>query len=328
MIIMAYTDLYLYSFVVSGLGAWLTIKFGNRVGINDIPNLRSSHSKIIPKGAGIGILFAFVLASLILSVPVYLLLPSVIIALFSLWGGDKHRLTAKERLFVQFGCSLFFVIFFLYSKNAILSTYFLCVPISVFIVGTSNFYNFMDGIDGIAGVTGVVAFLLLSFHNSISGESNVYVTFCLAMAFSCLGFLCFNIPRAKVFLGDIGSILLGFIFACLVVILSDGKLDFIVMAGFIFPFYLDELFSMVIRIKNGDSLIIAHRNHLYQLLANEIGISHWKVSLCYGFAQLIIGLSAIFLKPNGIFFILLAYLAYSLIFVLFSIIIRKKVSLQ
>ncbi len=105
-------------------------------------------------------------------------------------------------------------------------------------------------------------------------------------------------------------------------------MDLFVMAGFLTPFYLDELFTMGVRIKNRDSLIIAHRKHIYQLLANEVGISHWKISMAYGLLQAVIGLSIIMIKPMGLYFILLAYLVYSLIFVLFSISVRKKVSVK
>ena len=323
-----YTNIILFSFFVSGSGAWLAMKFGDKIGISDIPNHRSSHSKVIPKGGGIGILTAFILVSLFLSIPVSLWLPSLVIALVSLWGGDKHRLSVKERLVIQFGCSIVFVVFFLYSRQVALSTYILCVPISVFIVGTLNFYNFMDGIDGIAGITGVVGFLLLWLYSRLLGSEDIYGILCMALAFSCLGFLCFNLPKAKVFLGDIGSVLLGFVFACLVINLSENTIDFIVMAGFLSPFYFDELSTMIVRKKNGDSLVIAHRKHIYQLLANEEGISHWKVSLAYGFLQAIIGLSIMLIKPMGVYFMLLAYLVYSLIFIWVSIIIRKRVAVK
>ena len=310
---------------MGGLGAFLAMKFGGRIGINDIPNHRSSHEKSIPRGGGVGILIAYISVSLVLSNPVSIWLPALVIALVSLWGGDKHRLSVKERLVIQFGCSMVFLVFLLYSKQVAFSNYLLIVFISVFIVGTSNFYNFMDGIDGIAGITGVVGFSLFSFYNYTFGTDDGYSILCLAMAFSCLGFLCFNIPRAKVFLGDIGSILLGFVFACLVITLSENLVDFMVMTGFLAPFYFDELLTMAVRIKDGDSLVIAHRKHIYQLLVNEMGISHWKVSLAYGFVQAVIGLSIIMIKPMGFKFILFAYLIYSLIFAWFSIIIRKRV---
>lgn len=313
------------SFILGVIGSCIALKFSDRIGISDIPNSRSSHETIVPKGAGIGILLAFVSTSLILSIPMGIWLPSLVISLISFWGGDMHRMQVKERLLIQLGCSMFFLVFLLFSRQVDFIFYLLCIPISIFIVGTSNFYNFMDGIDGIAGITGVIGFSLLSFYIRISGYEEVYALLSLTIAFSCLGFLCFNLSKAKAFLGDIGSVLLGFVFSILVISISRDLVDFVVMIGFLAPFYFDELFTMVIRIKNGDSLIIAHRKHIYQFLANEHGISHLKVSFVYGLVQLIIGLTAIVLKPMGIYYLLMTYFAYYTIFIVISIKIRKGI---
>ena len=76
-------------------------------------------------------------------------------------------------------------------------------------------------------------------------------------------------------MGAVGSILLGFVFAGMVIWLSRSLFDFIVLAAFLFPFYADELTTMIVRLKDGDRLTRPHRKHLYQLLANEMGIPHW-----------------------------------------------------
>jgi len=78
----------------------------------------------------------------------------------------------------------------------------------IFVVGTANFYNFMDGINGIAGITGIVGFGLIAFYTSNSGYSTILSTLAICMSLSCVGFLPFNVPKAKVFMGDVGSILL------------------------------------------------------------------------------------------------------------------------
>ena len=182
----------------------------------------------------------------------------------------------------------------------------------------------MDGIDGIGGITGFLGFMLIAFYNNLSGMDPAYAYLSLALAFSCLGFLCFNTPRAKVFLGDVGSILLGFVFACLIIALSENIMDFFIMAGFLAPLYFDELFTMVVRIRSKDSLIEPHRKHIYQVLVNEACIPHWKISLGYGLIQLIIGLFVISIKPKGLFFLLSAYLIFGLIFAVFSAFVRRK----
>jgi len=325
---MKFVGLYIFSFIVGGFGAWLLMKYGDRMGINDIPNQRSSHMKVIPKGGGGGVLLVLIIVSLILSIPIGFWLPALIIALISLWGGDKHRLSAKQRLLGQFGCSFVFLIFLGCTIEAGIFFVLWSLPLSIFIVGTSNFYNFMDGIDGIAGITGVVGFALLAFYAELAGTNEPYGILCIALAFSCLGFLWFNLPNARVFLGDIGSILLGFVFACLMIVLSENVLDLIVMSGFLATFYFDELFTMVIRIRNGDSLIKAHRKHIYQLLANELSVSHWKIALSYGVIQFIIGISLISLKSKGLLYLLLVYVIYGIVFIYFSIKIHKKAAIQ
>ncbi len=316
--------LYIFSFVMGLAGAWLILKFCDIIGIYDIPNDRSSHEKAIPKGGGIGILAAFVTACLALSVPFYFWVPSFFISLISLWGGDKHKLSPTQRLIFQFAFSLFFLIFFLSSLQMEFLAYIFCIPLSVFIVGTSNFYNFMDGIDGIAGITGTIGFSLLAFYTYLNGIDGPYGILCVCLACSCAGFLCFNVPKAKVFLGDIGSILLGFVFACLAIVLSENVMDFFVMAGFLSTFYFDELFTMIMRIRKGDSLIESHRKHIYQLLVNELSISHCKIALMYGAFQLIVGISAI-LARFDFFYLIVLYGLYVLIFTAAALKIHKKV---
>jgi Fuc2NAc and GlcNAc transferase len=225
---------------------------------------------------------------------------------------------------IHFGCALFFLIFFLASKQVGPGTFFAWVPALVFIAGTANFYNFMDGIDGIAGICGFVAFFLMAFYARLSGLDPAGAELSLVIAFSCLGFLCFNLPKARVFLGDVGSVLLGFLFACLVIVLSESIKDFLVMAGFLALFYMDELFTMVVRIHHRDSLIKPHRKHIYQVLANEAGMGHVKVSIGYGLVQLAIGVSVISIQSKEVDFLLGTYLFYGLIFAVFSFFVRRK----
>lgn len=71
------------------------------------------------------------------------------------------------------------------------------------------------------------------------------------------------------------------------------------LAGFLFPFYADELTTLVVRIKDGDKLTRPHRRHVYQLLANEMGVEHWKVSVGYGVLQAVVGIGALVLRGYG-----------------------------
>ena len=317
--------LLLVGFLTGLLGSWSIAQFGSRIGMIDIPNNRSSHSIFIPKGAGIGIVLAFLMASLSLSLPSWLWGSAICISLISFLGGDKSLLSAEKRLVVQFGCSWCLLLYVLNQTPVSVASLLMAILSSVFIVGTSNLYNFMDGIDGLAGITSVVGFYLLWLYIHLFKMDPSYGVLCLVLISSSIGFLCFNLPQAKVFLGDVGSVFLGFIFSCLVILLSDSFIDFIVMIGFISPFYFDELITVILRLKQGDSLVIPHRKHLYQLLANELEVRHWKIAGGYGFCQLLIGLSGIYLKSRGVWVVLLVYLGYGVLFLIFFNVIRKKV---
>jgi len=86
------------------------------------------------------------------------------------------------------------------------------------------------------------------------------------------------------------------------------------LAGFLFPFYADEFNTMVVRMRNGENLLSAHRKHIYQLLANEKGIPHWKVSMGYGLRQLLVGVSVLAAKDNGLFLVLSLLVIYFAVF--------------
>lgn len=294
--------LYSVCIILGGAGAWVVSKFAYKCSLIDIPGDRSSHEIPIPKGGGIGILAAFALASLVLKIPLGFWLSAAILALISLYG-DRSELSPKFRVTVQFIATISFL---LTSSSLILAPYHSLLPfllwllfLTIFIVGTANFYNFMDGINGIAAITGIVGFGLLALYSFLSDMDNLFVVLSICISLSCLGFLPFNMPKAKVFIGDVGSILLGFVFAGIVVVLSKGFLDFICFTSFLFPFYADEFTTMAVRIRDGENLLRAHRRHLYQLLANELGIPHWKVSGMYGVLQLAVGVSILLVKDMG-----------------------------
>jgi len=331
---------YLYSvcLVAGAVGALFISRLAFKWGLIDRPNGRSSHGSPTPKGGGIGILVAFIFSSLILKIAFTFWVPAAFLALLSFWG-DKFDLSPKIRLPLQFVAALIFVqlstvsyhlsalaLFSLPQSAFFFLSSVLCfICLSVFIVGTANWYNFMDGINGIAGITGIVGFGLLAAFNVLYVGDSRFSALSICIAFSCLGFLPFNFPKAKVFMGDVGSILLGFVFAAMVVILSKTFLDLVCLAGFLFPFYADELATMFIRIKDGENLLRPHRRHLYQILANEMGIAHWKVSVGYGILQLVVGLSLLSLRPLGLLPVLTLLVIYFFGFVWANYFVRARV---
>ena len=318
-----YLFLYILSLFLGAAGAWLLGNYGFKLGLIDRPNKRSSHLDATPKGGGTGILIGFVVVSLSLKLPAGFWGPAVFISILS-FIGDRLHLSPYLRLFFQFVAGLIFLVNLGLGSHWQIPGILLIIPLLIFVVGTANFYNFMDGINGIGAITGVVGFGLLSFYSISSGLQSSLAVVNICIALSCLGFLPFNIPKATVFMGDVGSILLGFIFAAVVIWMSADILDFICLSSFLLMFYADELTTMRVRIKDGERLSKPHRRHLYQILANEYAVSHWKISLGYGFFQLVIGSSMLALKDRGTLLILLIVIFYFCCFSVVSSIFRRR----
>lgn len=296
-------------------GAWLIAGMPFRQKLLDVPNERSSHTSPTPRGAGVGILAAFILAGLTLSIPTTFLFAAILISAVSFYG-DYIRVSVKFRLFFQALCTVIFLFPLLHRLGAhyALSTFgpspllfiLILLLIFLFMIGTANFYNFMDGIDGIAGLSGVIGFGLLGVYTFYRPAPDVFAfqtpfsLLSIGIALACLGYLPFNMPRARVFMGDVGSILLGFAFAGLVVVLSRNYLEMVCFAALLFPFYADELTTMAVRFRDRENLTRSHRRHLYQLLVNELGIVHWKISAAYGAAQMVVGAGILIVYPYGV----------------------------
>lgn len=320
-------------------GAWLIAGMPFRRRLLDAPNERSSHTIATPRGAGVGILAAFIMAGLTLRIPTTFLFAAILISAVSFYG-DCVRISVKFRLFFQ----AFSAVIFLFPLLPRPSVYDASSPLGfspfivililslvfLFMIGTANLYNFMDGINGIAGLSGVIGFGLLgvyTFYRPVLDDAFAFQTplsllsICIALA--CLGYLPFNMPRARVFMGDVGSILLGFVFAGLVVTLSRNYLEMVCFTALLFPFYADELTTMAVRLRDHENLTQSHRRHLYQLLVNELGIVHWKITAAYGIAQLAVGAGILIAYPYGVKTVLIILAACLIGFILLTGHIRK-----
>ena len=284
----------LSSCLLGAVGAWIIGRFGLELGLMAKPNERSSHSQAIPQGGGIGILGAVFMGALYFEMPWALWIPACMVSLVSLLA-DLRDISFKTRLAVQVGAASLFSGSILIEKSASKASLGILVLLFAFMVlfitATANYFNFMDGINGIAGVTGVIAFTFLGVYGiAVRREiDSAIVAFCIAAA--CFGFLPLNFPKAKVFMGDVGSVFLGFLFAAWALSYARSLSDFVFLASALFPFYADEISTLIIRILNGERLTQAHRRHIYQILANQAGLSHAKVTTIYGIFQI----SAIFL---------------------------------
>src|SRR5205823_6046963 len=164
---------------------------------------------------------------------------------------------------------------------------------ALWLLGLVNAYNFMDGLDGLAGGVAVIAGIFLCALAFRQSSWFVYLTSYVLIA-SVAGFLVFNFPPARIFMGDVGSAFLGFTFAGLAVIgaqLDVGRLSFYVVPLLLFHFIFDTFFTFIRRMASRQPVHLAHRAHLYQLL-NQTGFSHAAVSLYYWALTVVQGLAA------------------------------------
>jgi len=157
----------------------------------------------------------------------------------------------------------------------------LAAPLTlVWLAGFTNAFNFMDGIDGIAALTAAVSGAAYAVAGALADDPAL-----LAMgtvtAGGALGFLPWNLPRARIFMGDAGSLPLGLLLAyCAVLAHDSGALPFPASVLLLGPFLFDASFTLVRRALRGERVWHAHREHLYQRLARLWG-GHPRVSLLY-----------------------------------------------
>lgn len=267
-------------------------RFAHARGLLDMPNPRSSHSTATPRAGGIAVV-------LVLTAAVLILEQSGGIAAWLCWallgGGlavsavgllDDYRSVAPGlRLVVHAGAAIWAV--WLVGVPGLLQTghhltYLdwagsVCAVIGI--VWVLNLFNFMDGIDGIAA--GEAAFVSLSgaLITLAGSDPHGVATVGLVLGAACLGFLVWNWPPARIFLGDVGSGYLGYVLAVLSLAAARGNAaalwTWLVLGSL---FLADATVTLIRRMARGEKIYQAHRSHAYQLLAQRWG-SHRRVTL-------------------------------------------------
>jgi Fuc2NAc and GlcNAc transferase len=283
-------------FVVSLLLTGVIRRYAIANQVVDIPTARSSHTLATPRGGGISIVITFSIALIILYI--YNRIELNVIYAF-LMGGlvvgiigfiDDHRhIPARWRIIVHIIAALW-AIYWL-GENSIIHLndgilhHGLYVDFAALFLTTwfLNLYNFMDGIDGIASVeaittAGAAAFIIFSISPD-NEQSHNYVLALSLLLVAALGFLVWNWPPAKIFMGDVGSGYLGYIFA-LFAITTTLESYMTIWTWFIIlgVFIVDATITLLRRIFGGQRWYEAHRSHAYQHAALRWD-SHSKVTL-------------------------------------------------
>ena len=312
----------------------LYFRIADKCSIIDKPNERSSHSTIVLRGGGI--IFA-------ISMIVWLILQMVqgewcmvqnylpfMVGLVLICGvsfiDDVRSLPDSVRLVAQFVA----MILMFYQLDMLHADLWWAVIIALIVcVGASNIINFMDGINGITGAYAMASLIPLYLINSANGLSAQGVSgfvdesLIITVMLADLVFCYFNFrPRdkAKCFAGDVGSLVVAFILLFMIsgLVMATGDVTYLI---FLLVYGVDGVLTIFHRIMLHENLVQAHRKHVYQLMANELKMSHITVSLIYAGLQLAISLGFIYLCPNTIvahwIYLVVAGLVLAVAYVLF-----------
>jgi len=278
---------FIFSIVVTGL----LQKYALKHSLIDIPNERSSHSMPTPRGGGLSIVIPVLLCIVMLlfleqldrNITLALGTGCFFVASVG-WIDDHQHIPANWRA-LFYGIAAVLAVYFLNESDDFQLVFhqlpFVIVSsfmIVIWIVWMINLYNFMDGTDALAAIQSICTSLIVGVLFWLQGQYGL-ATVCFVIAASSCGFLFWNWPPAKIFMGDAGSCSLGFCFGVLAVIGEiQGSLPFTVFFILLSIFICDTTLTLLMRVFANKKWYQAHKSHAYQRLV-QLGMSHKKLAL-------------------------------------------------
>jgi UDP-N-acetylmuramyl pentapeptide phosphotransferase/UDP-N-acetylglucosamine-1-phosphate transferase len=287
----SYSLLFIFSMAATSLLTRVLISYLSSLGVVDVPSMRRSHDKVTPRGGGLAIVIVVTIA---FSMFEYLttnafaastkIIPLLfIISAVSFWD-DLKPISAIIRLIVHLICASFAVFFFLSPTLSLIHHLPLYITFAIAVIALSGFiniYNFMDGIDGISCMESIhlsVTMLLLCRLQPEAIVNLYFITILSTIIFGCCcGFLIFNWHPAKIFLGDIGSISLGFLTGLCLLLLSSSNIHLFIACFIAALYYItDGGLTILIRLVNKEKIWQPHLKHFFQK-AVQNGKTHKQV---------------------------------------------------
>lgn len=330
------------AFTVSFIATPLVRAFAVKVGAIDIPDKkRHIHSHPIPRMGGLAIFIGFLVAVLIFANITSqirgILIGAILISVIGVID-DIVNLNAWLKFGVQIIAAVIAVLsgviinvvsnpLTITSEQAV-TIGVLAVPVTVlWIVGVTNSVNLIDGLDGLAcGVSAIASMTMLTVSMLVSTSNSNVATVLAALCGACLGFIPYNLNPAKIFMGDTGALLLGYILSTASVI---GMFKFYAIVTFILPVLAlavplsDTIFSFFRRILHGQSPFHADRGHFHHRLL-DMGLNQKQaVAVLYGISA-ILGLAAVLLASSGLVRTVLGLLAFIIAVCVWLFVFRKN----
>lgn len=276
----------------SALMTWVLRQYALRRNIIDIPNARSSHVIPTPRGGGVAIVVIYLLAIVLLYVDgaidqaaaVSILGAGALVAVIGFMDDHGH-IAARWRLLGHFSAALWALFWvgglpsievFGWTINLSWAGYVLG---AFYLVWMLNLYNFMDGIDGLASIEAICACLGAALIYWLAGSAGYLLVAPLLLAAAVAGFLLWNFPPARIFMGDAGSGFLGLILGVLSLQAAWAQSQllwvWLILLG---VFIVDATFTLFRRLLRGEKVYEAHRTHGYQYASRSAG-RHLPVTL-------------------------------------------------
>jgi UDP-N-acetylmuramyl pentapeptide phosphotransferase/UDP-N-acetylglucosamine-1-phosphate transferase len=270
----------LCSLAVALAASWLLYSRFGRFALDE-PNARSLHERPVPRTGGFAVLagaaVSLVFGSAALWLPIGLAFALAVVSFLD----DLSDLPATARLLAHVGAAgalLWHVLWPIYLVELVVLT--------LAVAWITNLYNFMDGSDGLAGGMSVIGFGAYALAARLGGDAAL-AALCVALAAACAGFLVHNFHPAKIFLGDIGSIPLGFLAGGLGIVGWRNDLWPLWFPVLVFgPFIGDATVTLVKRLIRGERLSQAHRDHYYQRMVRA-GLGH-RATACIAYAAMLV----------------------------------------
>jgi len=294
-----------------GISAWLTRSFCNpasRFHILDHPNERSLHSRPTPRTGGVAVVVAIMVALTLLTVwegmsrsILWISLSMLIVAAIS-FVDDRRGLSVQVRLFGHLTSSVILVATGTILSSASLPGTMWIWPVWIatgfslmYLIWMINLYNFMDGMDGLAGGMAVIGFGTFAVLGFLAGNP-LFAALTMVIATAAGGFLVFNFPPARIFIGDTGSSMLGLLAGAMTLWAArDGIFPFWTGLLVFSPFLVDATVTLFRRLLRGERVWVAHKTHYYQRLV-QLGWSHRKTVLAEYSLMLACSVSAVTIR--------------------------------
>lgn len=265
--------------------AWLA-RPGNRVAATALPDARSLHASATPTGGGLAVVAALLVADLLLRfviptgepgsalLPHPNLLAALLLVAAISWADDRRPLPPALRLLIHAGAAFLVIGADLTMGDGALAR----AASFLLVIWSINLFNFMDGMDGLAGGMAVIGFGALGALGLAAGADD-YALAALTVTGAFAGFLAWNFPPARIFLGDVGSAPLGLLAAAFSFWgIRDGWFAAPVPLLIFAPFWVDATLTLLRRMIRREKIWQAHCSHAYQRLARA-GWGHRKTTL-------------------------------------------------